>query len=140
MLYCDDHVAGHNLGIGEHLGVIVDRPARNVVRLENRQPMAARFLGRDGLNSLREHRSVSYPARVVGQFGYLPPLRVAQHIAEPTKQALVGRAESDVAVGTSNGLVRSVHPVGRPHRRRHAHSREILGGLPKGKRHSGIDE
>ena len=42
----DHHLARDDLRIGEHLRVVVDRPARDVVRLEQRQPVRARLRAR----------------------------------------------------------------------------------------------
>ena len=58
MLDIDDHLARDDLRIREHGRVIVDRPAWNVVRLEQREPMRTRLRDEDRRDPLRQRRAV----------------------------------------------------------------------------------
>ena len=47
MIHFDHQLTREHLRIVEHLRVVIDRTARNVVRVEDRQPVAARPGARD---------------------------------------------------------------------------------------------
>ena len=59
-----DHLAREDLRIREHLRVVVDRPAGDVVRLEQRQPVRARLRDGDGLDSIRKRLSIQDAAPI----------------------------------------------------------------------------
>ena len=104
------------------MGVIVDGTARDVVGVEKVEPMAPRFPAHDRLDLRRERLTVAHACGVIGEFRRVGPLRVAQHIAQPAEQPVVGGAKRDEAVGASNGLIGRIHAVRRSERRRQARS------------------
>ncbi len=62
VLRLDHHLARQHLRIGEHLRVVVDRPARDVVRLEQRQPVRARLRDGDRFNRVGQRLAIPHPA------------------------------------------------------------------------------
>jgi hypothetical protein len=57
--------------VGEHLRVVVDRPARNVFGLEEREPVRTRLLAGDRVDARGEGGLIPAAQRVVGELRLL---------------------------------------------------------------------
>jgi hypothetical protein len=140
MVDFDDHLARADLCVGEHLRVVVDRTARDVVGLEQVEPVLARLPDRDGFDLCRERRAVAHAARVVGKLRQRRPVVAFEDVTELAEQPLVGGAEGDVSVGAPDGLIRRVHAVRRSQRRGYDAARKVFGRFPHRQRDAGVQQ
>ena len=102
MIGLDHHLARPDLGIREHLVVSVDWSARQAVALEEIEPVTAR--GCCAEFGLDEGRSAARFVTRMVSFAIVRmrrPFRVAEQLAEPPEQPVVGGAERDVPVARS---------------------------------------
>ena len=79
MVRFDDHVARDDLRIGEDLSVVVDRSARDVVSVEEREPVAARLRGHDALDQGGELGRLRTRLRLSANSGSVGPLGMTEH-------------------------------------------------------------
>ena len=119
MIGVDDQPSCADLRVGEDLLVVVDRPARQTVRLEERESSGCadaessplRSAPASGSRFLTRAASLAY-SRIVRPLGPL------EQLAQSPEQAVVRRGERDVPVGAADRLIRRAHPVRGPHRLR----------------------
>ncbi len=70
----DDHLARDHLRVGKNLRVVIDRPARDVILVEQGEPMATRLPRGDLFNPGGERGPVPNAARVIGKVWLVCPL------------------------------------------------------------------
>ena len=102
--------------------------------------MPLRLARGDRFDRIGEHLTIAHAARIVRELGTRAPLGVADHLTQSIEQAIVCRAERDVAVGAADRLIRRVHPVRGAERGRYAAARKIFGCLPHRQRDARVDE
>ena len=140
MVGLDHQLAGPDVGIGHHLGIVVDGAARHPAGVQQLQPVRPGTGLQHRLDAGGEGLPVADAVGVVPVLGIVGPLRMAQGLAQAPERAVVGGPDGQVAVGAPERLVRRVHAVRRPERLRHPAPREVLRRLPHREGDPGVDE
>ena len=140
MVGLDHQLAGPDVGIRHHLGIVVDGAARHPARLQKLQPVRPGTGRQHRLDAGREGLPVADAVGIVPVLGVVGPLRMPQGLAQAPERAIVGGPDGQVAVGAADGLVRRVHAVRGPEPLGDAAPREVLRRLPHREGDPGVDE
>ena len=106
MRHLDRHAARPHLRIGEHLGEVVDRPARHLGRLERVEPVAARAALQRRREQRHQHRAVAHAVGVAREARIARPARAQPATAQKRRElAVVADRQDHVAVGGLEHLV-----------------------------------
>ena len=140
----DHHLArASTCGSVEHLRVVADRPARDVVLLEQRTASAcaaAVTVIASMRSGQRLHDACTRLALSANAARRWSTRDGPERRHRRRNSRSLAAPERDVAVGAADRLVRRVHPVRRAERRRDASAGEILGRLPHRQRDAGVDQ
>lgn len=101
-----DHVACQRVLVVQRPLNIVYRGVRHSLPLKDIQPLFGGLLGRNFLDFCLKLVPVRNSLRIDLEFGVVFPLRLAQSVAEDTKQSVVPATKQDIAVFRLEGLVR----------------------------------
>ena len=113
MLLLDGHPERDRLGRGERGDDVVDRPARDLGRVERRQPVGGRALRRSARRGSGAARpAVSTRSPFVANRGSCGQVRQPERRAQPRPLALRADRDRDRAVGRVERLVRDDVRVG----------------------------
>lgn len=101
-----DHVACQGVLMGQRPLDVIHRGVWHTLPLKDIQPLFGGLLRRNLLDLCLELVPVRNSLRVDLEFGVVFPLRLAQAVAQDTKQSVVAATKEDVAIFRLEGFIR----------------------------------